>query len=145
MNMDIYEFGIRHVTDSDKAFWKILDEHLCDKEFDLKVRDKRGYIITDSGIPVGVMRYNLFWDSIPFLTMIYIEDSYHGKGFGKQAMLFWENLMRQMGYSMVMTSTQIDEQAQHFYRKLGYIEKGSLFFDGTPFPQPQEVIMMKVL
>ena len=138
-------FGIRYVTDSDKAFWYTLDKHLSEDEFDLKVRDKRSYIISDGSTPIGIMRYNLFWDNTPFLTLIYIEGAYHGKGFGKQAMLFWENEMRELGYKMVMTSTQTDEQAQHFYRKLGYLDRGSLFLDGTPFEQPQEMFMLKVL
>ena len=46
---------------------------------------------------------------------------------------------------MVMTSTQVDEQAQHFYRKLGYVEKGSLSFDNTPLEQPMEMFLMKIL
>ena len=39
----------------------------------------------------------------------------------------------------------VTEQAQHFYRKLGYMDRGSLFLDGTPFEQPQEMFMLKVL
>ncbi|MCL2707471.1 MAG: GNAT family N-acetyltransferase [Dehalococcoidia bacterium] len=58
-------------------------------------------------------------------------------------MLLWEAEMRELGYKMVMTSTQINEQAQHFYRKLGYKERGSLFLDSTPLDQPQEVFMLK--
>ena len=46
---------------------------------------------------------------------------------------------------MVMTSTRVDEQAQHFYRKLDYIERGSLCLDNTPFAQPQEIFLLKVL
>lgn len=53
--------------------------------------------------------------------------------------------MRNHGYKMVMTSTQVDEEAQHFYRKLGYVEKGSLFLDNTPFEQLQEMFMIKIL
>jgi ABC-type multidrug transport system ATPase subunit len=64
---------------------------------------------------------------------------------GKRAMLSWEKEMREFGYKMVMTSTQVDEQAQHFYRKLGYVEKGCLVLDGTPHEQPQEMFMLKVL
>ena len=30
------------------------------------------------------------------------------------------------GYGMVLTSTQVDEDAQHFYRKLGYKDCGGL-------------------
>ena len=138
-------FEIRHVCESDRSFWFSLDKHLSENEFAIKVRDKRGYIIGGGAAPVGVMRYNLFWDSIPFLTLIYIKEPCRGKGFGKQAVLLWENEMRELGYKMTMTSTQVDEQAQHFYRKLGYKDRGSLFLDNTPFEQPQELIMVKTL
>lgn len=40
--------------------------------------------------------------------------------------------MRDLGFKMVMTLTQVDEQAQHFYCNLGNIEKGNLSFDNTP-------------
>ena len=138
-------FEIRHVTASDKSFWYTLDKHLCKQEFEFKIRDKRGYIISNGGTPIGLMRYNLMWDNTPFLTLIHICDDYHGKGFGKQAMQFWENEMREMGYRMVMTSTQVDEEAQHFYRRLGYKDRGGIFLDGTPGEQAQEMIMIKVL
>lgn len=140
-----FKFMIRHVSEADKAFWFTLDEHMSEAEFLLKVRDKRGYVICDGNKLIGVMRYNLFWDNLPFLTLIHLEESYWGKGFGKQSMLFWENEMRELGYKIVMTSTQVDEQAQHFYRKLGYIEKGSLAFDNTPLEQPMEMFLLKNL
>jgi GNAT superfamily N-acetyltransferase len=138
-------FKIRYVVESDKNFWYTLDSHLNEAEFALKVRDKRGYIIFDGDTPIGIMRYNLFWDSIPFLTLIYFGEPYRRKGFGKQAMMYWENEMREQGHKMVMTSTQVDEDAQHFYRKLGYVDKGGLYLDGTPYEQPQELFMIKVL
>lgn len=138
-------FKIKYASETDKSFWFALDKHLSESEFDLKIRDRRGYIINDGDKPVGIMRYNLFWDIIPFLTFIYFDEVYRGKGFGRHAMLFWENEMRELGYKMLMTSTQVDEQAQHFYRKLGYKDRGSLFLDSTPFEQPQELFMIKVL
>lgn len=138
-------FNIRYVTEVDKSFWFTIDEHMSEAEFLLKVRDKRGYIISSGDNPFGVMRYNLFWDNLPFLTLIHLDKSYWGKGFGKQAMRFWEDEMLALGYKIVMTSTQVDEQAQHFYRKLGYVEKGSLCFDNTPLEQPLEMFLMKTL
>jgi len=138
-------FKIRHVIEDDKLFWTTLDPTLSEKEFELKIRDKRGFIISDVDKPIGVMRYNLFWDKIPFLTLIYLDESARGKGFGKQALLFWESEMKGLGYKMVMLSTQVDEQAQHLYRQLGYTDRGSLFLDDTPFEQAQEMFMIKVL
>ena len=136
---------IRYVTEMDKPFWFSFDKHMRESEFKLKVRDKRGYVIGDGNISIGIMRYNLFWYNIPFLTLIYIDEAYQGKGFGKQAMLYWESEMRELGYKMLMTSTQVDEQAQHFYRKLGYNESGCLILDNTPFEQPLEMLMTKTL
>jgi ribosomal protein S18 acetylase RimI-like enzyme len=138
-------FEIRYVSDSDKAFWFSLDKHLSESEFALKIRDRRGYVISVSGKPIGVMRYNLFWDNTPFLTLIYIDSAYQGQGYGRQAMLHWENKMRGLGYKMVMTSTQADEQAQHFYRKLGYLDRGCLVLDNTPCEQPLEIMMIKTI
>ena len=34
---------IRYVQSEDKEFWYSLDKHLPEQEFDIKIRDKRGY------------------------------------------------------------------------------------------------------
>ncbi len=137
-------FQIRYVSEADRAFWFSPYRQISEREFLLKIRDKRGYVVSDADKPIGILRYNLFWDMIPFLTRIHLEESYRGKGFGSQAVLYWESEMRELGYCMVMTSTQVDEQAQHFYRKLAYQDRGGLFLDNTPFDQPQELFMIKI-
>jgi ribosomal protein S18 acetylase RimI-like enzyme len=137
-------FEIRYASENDKSFWFSLDKQR-ESEFALKVRNKRGYVISDGGKPIGIMRYNLFWDSTPFLTFIYVDDAYQGQGFGRKAMLHWENEMREQGYKLVMTSTQADEKTQHFYRKLGYIDRGCLVLDNTPYEQPMEIFMIKII
>ncbi|MCL2567876.1 MAG: GNAT family N-acetyltransferase [Oscillospiraceae bacterium] len=136
---------LRHASEQDRSFWFTLDAYMHENEFDRKIRDNRAYIITADHKPIGILRYNLFWDNTPFLTLIHLEEAHQRKGFGKQAMLQWEAEMRALGYKLVLTSTQVNEPAQHFYRALGYIEKGALFLDHTPMEQPQEMFMMKVL
>ncbi len=138
-------FQIRGIKKEDKDFWYTLDRHLPEIEFLKKVADKRGYVIFDDEKPIGILRFNMFWDNIPFLTMIYIDFSYHKKGFGRKAMEFWETEMAGLGYKMVMTSTQADEEAQHFYRKLGYKDSGCLVLDIPGFEQPLEMFMIKAI
>ena len=53
--------------------------------------------------------------------------------------------MKAQGYKMVLLSTQVDENAQHLYRKSGYIDCGALLMNGTPFEQPMEMFMRKIL
>ncbi|NLL01394.1 MAG: GNAT family N-acetyltransferase [Clostridiales bacterium] len=81
----------------------------------------------------------------PFLTLIHFDETYRKKGFGKQAMAFWEEEMSKQGYKMIMTSTQVDETSQHFYRKLGYKDCGCLVLDIPGFEQPLEMFMAKAL
>jgi len=138
-------FGIKYIDKDDRDFWYTLDRHLPEAEFIKKVADKRGYVIFDDEKPIGIFRFNMFWDSIPFLTMIYIDFSYHKKGYGRKAMEFWEGEMAGLGYKMVMTSTQADEEAQHFYRKLGYKDSGCLVLDIPGFEQPLEMFMIKAI
>ena len=95
-------FKVRYVSEKDKPFWFALDKDIGEHELEMKIRDKRGYIISEDSKPVGIIRYNLIWDRTPFLTLIYIIESYHGKGYGREAMLFWENEMKELGYKMVM-------------------------------------------
>jgi ribosomal protein S18 acetylase RimI-like enzyme len=53
--------------------------------------------------------------------------------------------MSKQGYKMIMTSTQVNEDAQHFYRKLGYKDCGCLVLDIPGFEQPLEMFMAKAL
>lgn len=134
---------IRYVQSADKKFWYSLDKHLPEKEFKDKVDNKRGYVLLENSKPIGLLRYNLFWDNTPFCTMIFVEWNYHGKGYGKRLMKHWESDMKSQGYGMLLTSTQVDEEAQHFYRKLGYKDCGGFIIDIPKYEQPMEMFFIK--
>lgn len=134
---------IRYIHLDDKEFWFSLDKHLSEQEFNNKVRDNRGYVLLDDNKPVGLLRYNLFWDNTPFCNLIYINNECQGKGFGKLLIEYWENDMKSQGYGMLLTSTQVDESAQHFYRKLGYKDCGGFVIDIKGYEQPMELFLVK--
>ena len=136
---------IRTMQMRDKDFWFSLDRHLPEKEFERKVRDGQGYVLTEDDKPIGLLRYHLFWDNTPFCTMLYVASDFQKMGYGKELMEHWENDMKAQGYSMVLTSTQVDEQAQHFYRKLGYKDCGGLVVDVEGEKQPMELFLIKDL
>ena len=136
---------IRYVEVEDKEFWYDLDKHLSEHEFEKKVRDKQGYVMTDDGVKIGLLRYNLFWDNTPFCTMLFVDWSKQKKVYGRELMKYWENDMKNQGYGMVMTSTQVDEDAQHFYRKLGYKDCGGFTVDIPGYEQPMEMFMNKAI
>ncbi len=136
---------IRYVQLEDKEFWYSLDKHLPEAEFINKVRDKKAYVLFVDEKPKGLLRYNLFWDNTPFCTMLFVDWTVQGKGYGKALMKYWENDMKAQGYGMILTSTQVDENAQHFYRKLGYKDCGGFTIDIPEYEQPMEMFMIKAI
>ncbi|MBO7421010.1 MAG: GNAT family N-acetyltransferase [Spirochaetaceae bacterium] len=137
--------SIRYVSASNKDFWYTLDRHLPETQFLNKVRDKQGYILLEDGKPAGLLRYNLFWDNTPFCTMLFVDWKSQKKGYGRKLMEHWEQDMKSKGFDMLLTSTQVDEEAQHFYRKLGYKDCGSLVLNVSGHEQPMEMFMVKAL
>lgn len=74
------------------------------------------------------------------MNMLYINENYRNKGIGKELVRFWENEMKGKDYELVMISTLSNEQAQHFYRRLGHKEVGSLLLEDEPL----EIIFLKI-
>lgn len=134
---------IRNIESKDKEFWYSLDRHISEEQLLCKVNQQMGYVVWKDNNPIGVLRYNMFWDSVPFVTLIYLKEEYRESGIGREVMLFWENEMKEKGHKAVMTSTQVDENAQHFYRKIGYKDCGCLVLDIPELEQPMEMFLIK--
>jgi len=139
----IDDFNMTHATMRDKQY--VCSGWFPENEFTLKVRDRRCYILRLGKKRIGVMVFNLIFDMVPFLTLMHIEEPYQRKGYGTKAMARWEDDMRSLGYKMIMVSTQVNEDGQHFYRKLGYKDMGGIVMDIPPFVQPMEMFLGKAL
>ena len=120
---------------------KTKDHHINEYTLQKKIEDKHIIIAESKGEILGWLRFGLFWDTIPFMNMLFVEETHRNKGVGKKLVQFWESEMQKQKNKLVMTSTQSDEKAQHFYRKLGYSDVGSL----TLPKEPLEIIFMKKL
>ena len=73
------------------------------------------------------------------MNMLFVLDKYQKQGYGVALVSFWEEQRKEEGYGMVLTSTLADEAAQHFYRKLHYVDSGALLLPGEPL----EIIFRK--
>lgn len=130
---------IRYADLSDKEILLSNDSHIKENVCEESIKNNRIIVLIIDGSFAGWLRWNLFWDEIPFMNMLYLLEEYRGKGYGAQLVEFWENEMIKLGYDKVMTSSQANEFAQHFYRKLGYQDAGSFF----PFCNDLEIIFTK--
>ncbi|EPS47694.1 acetyltransferase [Clostridium botulinum CFSAN002369] len=132
---------IEYASELDFQFILDNDRHVSKQLIKNKLKEKEIMIAKDQDNKIiGWLRYSYFWDNIPFMNMLYINENYRNKGIGKKLVEFWEPEMKSKGYELVMTSTLSNEQAQHFYRKLGYKDVGSLLLDDEPL----EIIFTKV-
>lgn len=118
-----------------------LDRHLRKENLPRKIRDKEILVLRKDDKIVGWLRYGYFWDNLPFMNLLFILESYRFQGLGSRLVAHWEQAMKERGHRIVMTSTQADEEGQHFYRKLGYRDIGGFVLPGEPL----ELIMIKEL
>jgi len=130
---------IRYANKDDIDLIAKYDEHITKEELENIINLQRVIVMFNENKFVGWLRFNLFWDNTPFMNMLYFIDDERGKGYGTQLVSFWEHEMKKKGYEFVLTSTQSNEQAQFFYRKLNYIDNGALLLPGEPL----EIILYK--
>ncbi len=133
--------NIRYATINELKLISYHDKHVSDNELKSLINQKRIIIAEENKPFLGWLRYNLFWDNTPFMNMLFVLEPYRRKNIGKSLVLYWENEMKNRGYKKVMTSTQANEDAQHFYRLLGYRDCGSLILPNEPL----EIIFIKEL
>lgn len=132
---------IRRAESVDLETLKAWDRHITQAQLQKAVEDGYVFLAEDAGRFAGWLRYNLFWDSIPFLNMLFVLEEYRGQGVGKALMAFWEAEMVCHGFPDVLTSTVACEDAQHFYYKLDYETVGGFF----PPEESYELILKKHL
>ncbi len=133
--------NIRTASPDDTPVLQQHDRHISPGELETSVRLGRVYVAEEHGEFAGWLRYNLFWDNTPFMNLLYVLDSHRGKGYGRLLVEYWEDRMRRAGYGTVMTSTQSNECAQHFYERLGYGAVGGFLPPGECY----ELILTKRL
>ena len=106
-------------------------------------------VIFDGETPVGMLEMDAKpTESRPAcakVIRVLILPELRRHGLGRMLMAHWEADMKRQGYGLVMTSTQADEEAQHFYRRLGYRDCGGFLLPFPGWEQPLELILAKEL
>lgn len=80
---------IRYADEKDFEAVRKHDRHISEEELTNAVRAKRVLVMYHNNHFMGWLRYNLFWDEIPFMNMLYVLEEYR-----EQAQFFY----RKNGY-----------------------------------------------
>lgn len=135
------EFVLADIDDYPLLLQK--DKHILSETLYRSLKSRNVILAKEGEEIVGFLRYNLFWDNTPFMNMLYVEQEWRNKGVGTQLVENWMELMRLQKHKKVFTSSQANESAQYFYRKIGFLDVGSFFPD---LDEPQlELIFSKRL
>lgn len=131
---------IESAVPSDFELLSHLDRHTKPAVLTEKI-DRKEILVAREGELIGYLRFGYFWDNTPFLNLLFVLEERRGRGVGAALVRAWEAAMAAGGYREVLTSTLASEGAQHFYRKLGYVDIGGFILPGEPL----ELILRKAL
>lgn len=142
----MHNIKIRYANESDLPYLIQRDSLVTEETIKKKVSDGQVIACMKGGEHLGCIRFGFGWDMFPFLNFIMVEKNFRRRGIGRKLMEFWEQEMKVQRHKLVMTSTDVDEEAQHFYRKLGYYDSGGILFPRELFPDSaMELILIKIL
>ena len=128
-------------TEQDTVY---LAQHFDEKPVTLlprKLADEEILVAKDEHEHFGYLSWGYLWHKLPFMYELWLEEPFRRQGIGRQLVSEWERIMQLKGYTLVLTSTQADEQGQHFYRAIGYRDAGVMLLPD----EPSELIMLKQL
>lgn len=89
---------IKYATMNDYSLLASKDSHIRKEEWKKLIENNQALLFYIDGDFAGWLRWNLFWDEIPFMNMLYFLKEYRGKGYGTQMVEFWESEMVKLGY-----------------------------------------------
>ena len=117
------------------------DEHVERDVIEEKVTRREIIVAHQGDRRVGFLRYGYFWDEIPFMNLLWVRREARGKRYSTRLISFWDEEMSKLGHDSVMTSALSNERAQHIYRRLGYVDVGSLLMPDEAL----EIVFLKKL
>ena len=131
----------RLAREADLPFLCASDQHVARAGLAALVSAGRVLVAEVDGVLTGLLRWGLFWDEVPFMNLLWVVPQWRGRGIGTGLVRAWEESCRTSGQPFVLTSTSSAERAQHLYRRLGYVDSGSLLLPGEPL----ELVLRKSL
>ena len=131
--------SLRVSVSSDIEFLRGLLEQFSGDLLNAQIRDGKLRVVQWEDRLVGCIKFHVLWGTLPFLENLVILESERCRGHGTRAVRHWENEMASLGFDLVLMSTQSAKTAQHFWRKLGYKDCGSLIVQS----QPTELFMQR--
>lgn len=74
---------------------------------------------------IGLLRYELLWTTVPFMSLIEIKAEYRGRGYSRTMLTFLKEHLKARGYVALLSSSQTDEpEPQRWHLHMGFRSNG---------------------
>ena len=124
--MDNNSIKVRLVKPSDLDFID-QESHLSREKKLAKIRQGEVLLLIVNDEPVGHLWFDFLWSEIPFIELIRIQETHRKKGLSRALLGFLETHLKNMGYDILYSSSQLDEpEPQAWHRQMGFEECGMI-------------------
>jgi predicted GNAT superfamily acetyltransferase len=90
-----------------------------------KLRAREIILLSVNDQPTGYLWFSFLWSSLPFVDLIYINDSCRKRGLSRILLGCLEDHLKARGFDVLYSSSQLDEPApQAWHRHMGFEECG---------------------
>jgi ribosomal protein S18 acetylase RimI-like enzyme len=118
--------NVRFATLGDLA-WCASVEHIPADWVRRKIDHAEALVAERDGQPVGYVRVEYLWSMIPYIGLIWVVEAYRRQGVGRALLVHLESYLRDSGYTVLMSSSQVNEPPpQAWHRHMGFEECGIL-------------------
>jgi ribosomal protein S18 acetylase RimI-like enzyme len=103
----------------------------------------RRFVVSVDGEVAGVICLRHPWLRGPYIELLGMSPAHRGKGLGRQVLAWAESEARREARNLWVLTSSFNQQAQDFYRSLGFLPIGTI--EGLVSPEHDEILLRKVL
>jgi len=103
----------------------VSDSHVTEQIIRHKIINDEIIIAELDGEPIGYLRIEYLWSTIPYIGVIFVIEAYRSEGIGQKILTFLEDYLRSRGHDVLYSSSQANEpEPQAWHRSVGFVESG---------------------
>lgn len=124
--MSVNERAIVRFAGPDDLEWCVVeDDHVTEQIIRHKIVNNEIILAELDGQPIGYVRLEYLWSTIPYIGVIFVEEGYRGEGIGQMLLQFLIEHLKSYGHDEIYSSSQVNEaEAQAWHRGNGFVECG---------------------
>ena len=118
---------VRFAGPEDLEWCVVEDDHVTEQVIRNKIVQDEIVIAELDGQPIGYLRLEYLWSTIPYIGVIFVIELYRQEGVGHKILAFLEDYLTSRGHDQLLSSSQANEpEPQAWHRSVGFTECGMI-------------------